>query len=233
MRHELRIERDVITTLLASHGDKQEYFFSVPSNTQTLTLRDLHLIGSGTGTHDEHDSTIDAAQLCGHTHPNVEGRFISPPSSYDVHSLTRAMKRGIESEDQKTICCSHLVVAPKNLYMLTVHPVWAMQPIVKIDWTLQERYQSFDALLGGVEETRHRPCLTLSQYKNMTERMGIPVQVVDARDSGQDVVFDVYTVESAHIGWSSMDPSSPLQQPPVPERPDPRNQTTVCRRLQF
>lgn len=232
MRHELRIERDVITTLLASHSDRQEYFFSVPSNTQTLTLRDLHLIGSGTGTHDEHDATIDSAQLCGHTHPNVEGRTMSPPSSYDVHSMTHAMKRGINKEDQKTICCSHLVVAPEGLYMITVHPVWAMQPIVKIDWTLQEQYQSFDAILGGVEETRHNPLLTLSEYKNMTARMGIPVQFVYIRDNEQDVVFDVYTAESRHIGWSSMDPSYPVL-PPVPDRPDPRNHTPGCRRLQF
>jgi len=45
--HTLRIERDVITSLLRTHRDQQEYFFSVPPNTMTLTRDDLFLIRTG------------------------------------------------------------------------------------------------------------------------------------------------------------------------------------------
>lgn len=90
--------------------------------------------------------------------------------------MVHAMKRGLTDG---RICCSHLVVAHEGLYMITVHPIWALQSDQLIDWTLHEQYQSFDVVLGGIPETRQSPLLSLSQYQTMTERMGMPVQFSD------------------------------------------------------
>lgn len=215
--HTLHIERDVITALVATHRDQREYFFSVPSDTHTLTLDDLILVGSGTGTSDEHDSTIDASQLSGHTHPNVENRSVSPPSSYDVHSMIHAMKRAIVNGNER-FCCSHLIVAPEGVYVVTIHPVWALQPNEVIDWTLHEQYQSFDVILGGIPETRQSPLLSRSTYQAMTRRMGIPVQFSDDMDGNDDFSFVIYTAESRGIEWSPMY----AQAQPEPDlEPDP------------
>ena len=225
--HTLRIERDAVAALVATHQEQREYFFFVDPTLRTLTLNDLELIVTGTGTRDEHDSTVDALQFCGHTHPSVN-RSMSPPSSYDVHAMVHAIKRAIQDEQYTgLICCSHLVVAPEGVYMITVHPVWAAQEDALIDWTLHEQYQSFDVLTGGVPETRTDPVLTISAYQAMTHRMGVSVQFEANLHDG--IELEVYTTRAIRRPWPRM-----YSEPPVPvNRPRQIIRHMAARQLRF
>lgn len=188
----VRIRPEDIGQLMNTFSDHREYFFEGNINTQKVLMIDK-MYASTTGTTDEHDATIDATRICGHTHPNVSGRIVSPPSSFDVHAMVVSLKN-VYGKNKK-MYFSHIVLAPEGLYIVSINPIWITQKRSVIDYMLQETYQSFDVLTGGVPETNQSPQIDLYTYMKMSEEIGIHIQYYDDIGDGIDV-----TLYSSPIG---------------------------------
>ena len=189
-KRSVTIQYDDIDKLISTFPYRREFFFEGHMNRKRYVIDNVY--ASMTGTVDEHDATIDPTSICGHTHPNVSNRMYSPPSSFDVHAMVVALQESSYKRNT-TLYFSHIVVSPEGLYVITIHPIWITQKRSTIDYILQETYQSFDVLTGGVPETRESPYIDIDTYIELSKSIGVHIQYYDYTDNSDDIEVDIYS----------------------------------------
>ena len=229
-RHTLSVDCMDLQKVYDTFRHQMEFFFITDIDQGKVQIDTL--IQSNTGTVDEHDATIDAHRLCGHTHPNVRNRKRSPPSSFDVHAMVVALQDKFVTKQKDILHFSHLVCAPEGLYVFTIHPIWLFQTRGFVDYTLHETYQNLDALTGG--KPHLHPHMDLESFLQLSESLGVHVQYHPKPTCHTQI--DIYT---SSIQTIIARPYARIQLIPLVKKNEnkttPTNMTSggVARKLQF